>query len=102
MPHEVAIPGGILSGNHRQTVWKKRQLKLLLQSHKSFLLKAFYGLLPFQLLHTDRIFRIYIIDYQRQAIQLTIIHLHFHQNGHPLGKRRACHGLEIWGYETVF
>lgn len=43
-------------------------------------LKSRYGFLAFALLVANSVFRINIIDYQRETIQLTVVHLNLHKH----------------------
>ena len=101
MTDEIPVTGRIFCRNHSEAVWKKGQLKLLLKVHQSFFLQALYGLLPLQLLHPYGELRIDIVYDERHAVKFAVIHLHLHENHHPLLKRRAGHRLEIWGDETI-
>ena len=99
---EVPVAGCIGGRYDRQVIRQSRQHEALLHVHQALFLQPLNGLLPLHLLDSERKFRIYIVDYQRKSIQLTIIHLHFHQKSHALLYGRACHRFEIWRDESVF
>ena len=101
MTDEIPVTGCIFCRNHSDTIWKKGQLKLFLKVHQSFFLQALDGLLPLQLLHPYGKLRIYIVYDERHAVELAVIHLHLHEDHHPLPKRRTGHRLEIRGDETI-
>ena len=82
MADEVAVAGCVSGGNHRKVVRQRRHSQFLLQVHKTFRLKAFYSPLSLLFLQAERKFRIYIIDYQRKTIQLTVCRLDLHENHH--------------------
>ena len=42
-----------------------------------------------------------IVYDERHAVELAVIHLHLHEDHHPLPKRRTGHRLEIRGDETI-
>ena len=99
---EVPIAGCVGGRYDRQVIRQSRQREALLHVHQALFLQSLNGLLSLQFLDSERKLRIYIVDYQRKSIQLTIIHLHFHQQSHALLYRRACHRFEIWRDESVF
>ena len=102
MAHEITIASCIFCRDHREPIRQNRQGKSLLKIHDSLLGEALDGLLLFQLLDSQRVLGIHIIHYQREAVQLAVIHLHFHKHSHTLGQRRTCDRFEIWSYESVF
>ena len=99
--HEVTITCGILCRNHGKTIWNKRKFQLLLKIHQTFLLKALDGPLSLLLLLSERELRIDVINYQRHAIQLTIIDLHLNKNDQSLLQRSTGHRFEIRSDEAI-
>ena len=87
MADKVTVARSIFCGYHRQTIRKLGQGKPLLKFQKSFLSQTFDGPLPLKFLDSKRVFRIYIIDYQGESVQLAVIDLNFRQNHHTFRDR---------------
>ena len=101
MTYEIAVAGRILSRYDCKTIRQLRNRKPFLKVHKSLIVKAVYGPLPFELLHTERVLRVYVCYYQGKTVQLTVVGLHTDQNDHTDLYRRTCHRLEIRSQDPV-
>ena len=68
MPPEIAVAGGVGSGNHGEGIRYGGQGQLLLKIHKALFLKPLHSLTPAQFCFSEGMFNIDIVYYQGGAV----------------------------------